>query len=161
MNASKRLAILASALLILTATDACKKAKADDEAVQAAVRQRLASLGTLNVQAMDLDFTRVTVQDNRATAEVSFRPKASASSGAAMQVTYQLEKKEGVWGVMKTSAAGGAFEHPDPGANPHGPGTPGTVHGDLPNFHDVLDGSHSPAASSATPPAQTSKSTKP
>ena len=116
----------------------CKKKDTDDEAIRAAVRQHLVSLGTLNLQAMDMDFTKVTVQDNQANAEVSFRPKTGAPADAQMRVAYRLEKREGNWSVVKTTAAGGVIEHPAPGANPHAQPGQGSVHGNLPNFQDVL-----------------------
>ena len=116
----------------------CKQASSDDDAIRAAVRQHLVSLGTLNLQAMDMDFTKVDVQKNQATADVSFRPKTGAPTGAAMQVSYRLEKQDGTWRVIKTAVAGGMIEHPNPNANPHGQNVSGSVHGNLPNFKEIL-----------------------
>ncbi len=118
-------------ILILAVVSGCKQKPSDDEAVRAAVRQHLSSLGTLNMQAFDTDFTTIVIQNNQATADVSFRPKTGAPAGAAMQVSYQLEKLEGNWRVVKKSTASGMIQHPGPNANPH---AQGEVHGKLPNF---------------------------
>lgn len=125
----------------------CRQHHSEVEAVRAAIRQHLTSLGTLNLQGMDMEFTRVAVQDGHADADVTFRPKNGASGGAAMQVAYQLEKRDGAWTVMK-SAVGGMIQHPPAGANPHQQPAQGPVHGDLPNFKDIIGGS------AASPPPQ-------
>ena len=111
----------AGCILLLGAASGCKQKPSDDEAVRTAVRQHLSSLGTLNMQAFETDFANVSIQNNQATADVSFRPKTGAPAGAAMQVSYQLEKKEGNWKVVKKSTPGGMIQHPDPNANPHTP----------------------------------------
>jgi len=138
-------------LVVLTLFAGCKQKQSDDEAIRAAVRQHLVSLGTLNLQAMDTDFSRITVNNNQASADVSFRPKGSAPADAAMQVTYQLEKQNGIWRVVKTSAPGGMIEHPNPNANPHGQAVQGQVHGKLPNFQEILGGQGSPNGNTLPP----------
>jgi hypothetical protein len=128
------------ALVLMTfAVAGCNQTQTDDDAIRAAVRQHLVSLGTLNLQAMDMDFTKVDIQKGQASADVSFRPKTGAPTGPAMQVSYRLEKQQdGTWRVVKTAAAGGMIEHPNPNANPHGQNVSGSVHGNLPNFKDIL-----------------------
>ena len=149
-----------SAVLVFTA--GCKQKQNDDEAIRAAVRQHLTSLGTLNLQAMDTDFANIAIQNDKATVDVSFRPKTGAPAGAAMQVSYQLEKKEGNWKVVKKSTPGGMIQHPDPNANPHAQ-APGDVHGKLPNFQEMLgsgnsqSGTQQQQAPAQTPPATGSK----
>lgn len=129
----------------------CKQKQNDEDAIRAAVRQHLVSLGTLNLQAMDTDFNDIAINNNQASADVSFRPKGGAPAGAAMQVTYQLEKQDGNWRVVKTSTPGGMIEHPNPNANPHTQAVPGEVHGKLPNFQEML-GEQGSANSNALPP---------
>ena len=136
----------------------CKQKQTDDDAIRAAVRQHLVSLGTLNLQAMDMDFTKVTIQENQASAEVSFRPKTGAPAGAAMQVAYRLERHDGNWSVVKTAAVGGVIEHPAPGANPHTQPVQGQIHGNLPNFKDVL-GTPTSGANTTLPPGHPPVST--
>jgi hypothetical protein len=146
---------------ILGVLSGCKQKADDDEAVRAAVRQHLTSLGTLNLQAMDMDFTKIAVQNNQASAEVSFRPKTGAPAGATMQVSYQLEKQDGAWKVVKKSVPGGMIEHPDPNANPHGNAAGGSVHGKLPNFQEVLRSNGSNPADSQTNNRATSATPSP
>ena len=143
---------LVSALLLVSG---CKQRQSDDEAVRAAVRQHLSSLGTLNLQAMDTEFTNITIQNDKASADVSFRAKTGAPAGAVMQVSYRLEKQQGNWKVVKKSAPGGMIQHPDPNANPHTQ-IPGEVHGKLPNFQEML-GTANSQPTAQQPPAQTSQ----
>src|SRR5215468_11089294 len=137
-------------LLVLALSAGCTQKQSDDEAIQAAVRQHLASLGTLNLDAMDTDFNKVAVNNNQASADVTFRPKSGAPTGAAMHVTYQLEKQNGNWRVVKTSTLGGMVEHLNSNENPHGQAVPGEVHGRLPNFQEML-GQGSSAGSTLPP----------
>jgi hypothetical protein len=158
----RRVFVVLATLLFLIA--GCQQKQGDNEAIQAAVRQHLSALGTLNLQAMDVDFTRISVQNNQASADVSFRPKAGAPADATMQVSYQLEKQNGNWKVTKKSAPGGMIEHPDPNVNPHGNAAAGSVHGNLPNFQEILgtnntNPSNSQQGNSGTSP--TSGSVKP
>ena len=127
-------------LIALMPLAGCKQKQGDDEAIRAAVHQHLISLGTLNLQAMDTDFNRISVNNTQASADVSFRPKTGAPADAAMQVTYQLEKQDGNWRVVKTSTPGGMIEHPNANMNPHGQAVQGEVHGKLPNFQEMLGG---------------------
>jgi hypothetical protein len=161
MKSSLRTLAFSCGILLLAAVSGCKQKRSDDEAVRAAVRQHLSSLGTLNMQAFETDFTNIAIQNNQATADVSFRPKTGAPAGAAMQVSYQLEKQEGNWRVVKKSTPGGMIQHPDPNANPHAPPVQGEVHGKLPNFQDML-GSGAPSSGSPPPaPAQQPAGSKP
>jgi len=153
----------ACCIFLIGAVSGCKQKPSDDEAVRAAVRQHLSSLGTLNMQAFETDFTNVSIQNNQATADVSFRPKSGAPAGAAMQVSYQLEKQEGNWRVVKKSTPGGMIQHPDSNANPPTPPVQGEVHGKLPNFQEMLGTGNTPTNNSppASPPAQKPTGSKP
>lgn len=128
----------------------CHKAQTQDDAIRAAVQQHLVALKTLNLQAMDMQFNKVTIDRGQADADVTFRPKAGATAGAEMQISYHLEKRDGNWSVVKTGAAGGAINHPAPGANPHTQPPDGNVHGSLPNFQDVL-GQQKPGGDASLP----------
>jgi len=96
MKAPKKIGLV-FCFFALALTAGCKQKQSDDEAIRSAVRQHLTSVGTLNLQAMDMDFTKIAIQYNQASADVSFRPKTGAPAGAAMQVSYELEKQEGTW----------------------------------------------------------------
>jgi hypothetical protein len=161
MKSSAHKFAIAICVLILAAVSGCKQKLADAEAVRAAVRQHLSSLGTLNMQAFETDFTNIAIQNNQATADVSFRPKTGAPAGAAMQVSYQLEKQEGNWRVVKKSTPGGMIQHPDPNANPNTPPVQGEVHGKLPNFQEILGSGGTPRNNPPPAPAQQPSGSKP
>src|SRR6202795_2224753 len=115
----------------------CKQQPNDKDAIRAGILQHLTVVGTLNISAMEMDIRSVSINGNQAHAEVEFRPKTGAAPGAGMQVAYNLEKRDGSWVVLKTQAAGGMIQHPDPNQNPH---QNQNVHsGSLPNFSDVLN----------------------
>ena len=136
----------ATAILLFAAfflTDGCKHQPSDTDAIRAGILQHLTAVGTLNISAMQMDIRSVSINGNQAHAEVEFRPKTGAAPGAGMQVAYNLEKRDGSWVVLKTQAAGGMIQHPDPNQNPH---QNQSVHsGSLPNFSDVLNPSAAPA----------------
>jgi hypothetical protein len=152
---SPRKFAIACCALILAGVSGCKQKPSDDEAVRDAVRQHLSSVGTLNMQAFDTNFTYISIQNNQATADVSFRPKTGAPAGAAMQVSYQLEKNEGNWRVVKKSTSGGMIQHPDSNANPYSPPVQGEVHGKLPNFQEMLGTGNSQQPTQQQAPPQT------
>jgi len=123
----------------------CKKQVSDTDAVRSGINQHLASLKTINLGAMDMTVTNVTVQGNTAQAQVEFRPKGAAPQSPAMQVAYTLEKQNGVWAVQNTQAAGGMMQSPAPGENPAAnSATPQS--GSMPNFREVVPGGAAPTA---------------
>jgi hypothetical protein len=130
----------ATAILLFAAfflTDGCKHQPRDTDAIRAGILQHLTAVGTLNIGAMQMDIRSVSINGNQAHAEVEFRPKTGAAPGTGMQVASNLEKRDGSWVVLKTQAAGGMIQHPDPNQNPH---QNQNVHsGSLPNFSDVLN----------------------
>jgi hypothetical protein len=137
---------LSGALLL---AGGCKKQQGDNDAIRAGILQHLNGVGTLNMSAMEMDIRSVSINGNQAHAEVEFRPKTGAPPGAGMQVSYNLEKRDGAWVVQKTQPAGGLIQHPDPNKNPH---LNQDVHsGGLPNFSDVLNPG-SATAPGALPP---------
>jgi hypothetical protein len=130
-------------------TGGCKQRPSDNDAIRAGILQHLTAVGTLNIGAMQMDIRSVSINGNQAHAEVEFRPKTGAAPGAGMQVTYNLEKRDASWTVLKTQAVGGAIQHPDPNQNPH---QNQNVHsGSLPNFSDVLKPSAAPAQGALPP----------
>lgn len=116
---------------------ACAKQASEGAAIRSGILQHLATIGTLNMSAMDMEVRSVSINGNQAHAEVAFRPKTGGASAAGMQVAYNLEKRDGAWVVLKTQPLGSMFEHPDPNQNPH---TRQDLHsGALPNFSDLLN----------------------
>ncbi len=143
----------ASAILLFAAffhISGCKQQPSDTDAIRAGILQHLTAVGTLNIRAMQMDIHSVSIKGNQAHAEVEFRPKTGAAPGAGMQISYNLEKRDGSWVVLKTKAAGGTIQHPDPNQNPH---QNENVHsGSLPNFSDVLNPSAALDTASARKP---------
>lgn len=133
------------------ATFGCKKAPTDAEAIRSGITQHLTALKTLNLSAMDMDVSNVSIQGSQARAQVTFRPKAGAPPGAQMQVAYQLEKRDSGWFVTKTEAVGGAIDHPAANTNPHVQQEQGDVHGNLPDLRGLVQPAN-PPANGALPP---------
>jgi hypothetical protein len=157
----KRFAIGLGLLAALCAAGGCKKQQSDNDAVRAGIMQHLTAVGTLNISAMEMDIRNVSINGNQAHAEVEFRPKTGGAPGAGMQVAYNLEKRDGSWTVLKTQAAGGMIQHPDPNQNPH---QNQNVHSSsLPNFNDVLNPAGAPAQGALPPghPPVTSQQSNP
>jgi hypothetical protein len=147
-----RMKRFATAILTFTAfctVSGCKKQPSDNDAIRVGILQHLTAVGTLNISAMQMDIRNVSINGNQAHAEVEFRPKTGAAPGTGMQVAYNLEKRDGAWTVLKTQAAGGMMQHPDPNQNPH---QNQAVHsGSLPNFSDVLKPAAAPAQTALPP----------
>ena len=160
MRGAQGKAVLGAMLIGIVCLSGCKKQQSDADGIRAGIRQHLTSLSTLNLNAMEMDFTNVSVQGNQAVAQVTFRPKTGAPAGAGMEVSYQLEKRDATWVVTKTGAIGGVITHPEPGANPHvQPGqTPAPGH--LPNFRDTLI-PVSPGSTPSPPPGHPPVRSKP
>jgi hypothetical protein len=134
-------------LLVLFA--GCKKQESDADAIRSGINLHLASLKTLNLGAMDMDITNVSIQGNQAQAQVEFKPKTGAPQGAGMQVAYSLQKQNGLWVVQNSQPAGGSIQHPAAGENPHMDSTSPSTPGSMPNFRDLVPGGGS---STALPP---------
>jgi hypothetical protein len=143
----------------------CKKRVSDADAIRAGINQHLSGLKTINLGAMDMTVNSFSIQGNKAQAQVEFRPKTGAPAGAGMQISYTLEKQNGIWVVQTNQPAGGAIQHPAPGGNPHQTMTPGSSTA-LPNFNDIVGGSsgsslppgHAPANSAGSSGSQTPSS---
>ena len=88
----KRLALALGLAAAFVSLGGCKKQASDNDAIRAGIQQHLASVGTLNLGAMDMDIRSVTVNGNQAHAEVEFRPKTGGAPGAGMQVAYNLTR---------------------------------------------------------------------
>ena len=136
---------------IITAASCRKEQQAASDGIREGIQQHLSSLNTLNLSAMSINITNVSVNQNTAQAQAEFVPKNGAPAGAAMRVSYSLEKRDDRWVVVKTNSLGGAIDHPDPGANPHVQPGQGNVHGNLPNFRDMIP-STTPDPNATLPP---------
>jgi hypothetical protein len=119
----------------------CKKQESDSDGIRAGINQHLTSLNTLNLSSMDMNIMNVSIQGNQAQAQVEFRPKTGAPQGAGMQVAYSLAKQDGRWVVQNSQPAGGAIEHPAPGAPGQNPHTSSTAPSSatLPDFRNLVN----------------------
>src|SRR5713226_597973 len=145
----KRIGLALGLFAAVFISGACRKQQTDNEAIRAGILQHLNGVGTLNMSAMEMDIRTVSINGNQANAEVEFRPKTGAPPGAGMQVSYNLEKRDGAWVVQKTQPTGGMIQHPDTNKNPH---LNQDVHsGGLPNFSDVLNPTGAPAHGALPP----------
>jgi hypothetical protein len=144
----KRFAYFLTLIGLLALFAGCKKQESDADAIRSGINQHLASLKTLNLDAMDMNITNVSIQGNQAQAQVEFRPKSGTPQGAGMQVAYSLEKQNGEWVVQNSQPAGGSIEHPAPGENPPMNSTSPSS-SSMPNFRDLVPGKGS---STALPP---------
>jgi hypothetical protein len=72
MKHSSYFIILVSLVLLFPG---CKKQESDTDGIRSGINQHLASLKTLNLGAMDMNVTNVSIQGNQAQAQVEFKPK--------------------------------------------------------------------------------------
>jgi hypothetical protein len=135
----KRSIPLVTFLAIVAVFSGCKKQESDADGIRSGINQHLAGLKTLNLGAMDMNITNVSVQGDQAQAQVEFKPKSGGPPGAGMQVAYSLQKQNGQWVVQNTQTAGGSIQHPGPGENPHMNGAAPSS-GSMPNFRDLVPG---------------------
>ena len=148
----KRKFVFLILLAAISVAAGCKKQQAAADGIREGIRQHLTSLNTLNLSAMDMNVTNIAVNGNTAEAQVEYVPKTGAPAGAGMRVSYALEKRGNQWVVVKTGSLGGAIDHPAPGANPHTQPLPGDVHGNFPNFRDLIPPADTSDAKGALPP---------
>jgi hypothetical protein len=121
-------------LLAMSLSVGCgSQARNENDAIREGINQHLASVKSINMSAMDMNVTSVTIQDNKAQAQVNFLPKGSAPGAAGMQVSYSLEKQNGKWAVVEALPKGGTGQHPISGG-PQGEPAP------VPDFSNLLHG---------------------
>ena len=152
----RTLGLFAAALLIFTA--GCKKSGNENELIRTAIVKRLTERGTLNMAAFDTELKQVNLQGDKAQADVLFRSKGGPE-GAQMQMSYSLEKRNGVWTVLDTKSAPGDMGHlPADGAPQAQPGSP--VGDAIKNFHGQTEGAPG-ALPPGHPPIQAAPQTPP
>jgi hypothetical protein len=134
----------------LAASGCHRSQKAESDAIRDGIRQYLGSLNTLNLSAMDMNVTNVKIDGTQARAEVEFTPKTGGAPGAGMKISYSLEKRGEQWFVVKKNAMGGTIDHPTGNAALHT--QPGEVHGNMPNFRELLPSGGTSASSDTLPP---------
>ena len=149
----RTLNLCAAALLIFSA--GCKKS--GNEQMRTAIVKRLTERGTLNMASFDTELKQVNVQGDKAQADVVFRSKGGPE-GAQMQMSYSLEKRNGVWTVLDSKSAAGGMGHPPMGGAQGQPGSP--VGDAIKNFHGQTEGAPG-ALPPGHPPIQAAPQTAP
>jgi hypothetical protein len=131
------------AVVLLAAAAGCKKTAAPEDEIRAAIRAHLTHSGTLNLEAFDTDVKHVTIQGDKAEAQVEFRVKNGPGS---MQLTYQMEKRNGSWTVAQSLPVGSDFTHPglEPGQVPPTGGPDGANAPPFEALRKFKDGTNSP-----------------
>ena len=84
-------------------------AQTPESAIRTAIQAHLAHNGTLNLAAFQTEVKQVTIQGDRAQAEVEYRVKDGPGS---MQLTYALQKRDNAWSVVESVPVGSNFSHP-------------------------------------------------
>jgi hypothetical protein len=135
MNRAVRVLIVLGLFALIAG---CKKQASDADAIRAGINQHLASMKSLNLDAMDMNVKSVSVQGNEAHADVEFTAKGAAPGAGGMQISYTLQKQNGAWVVQDTQMGGGT-QHPASGEAPPG-NADAPASGSMPNFRDVVPG---------------------
>jgi ABC-type glycerol-3-phosphate transport system substrate-binding protein len=124
----------------------------DQEAIKAAIGRHLQENSGINMSAMDTSYDSISVQGDKAQANVTFRMK---QGGPSMAMTYYLERHGMDWAVLRGESGAGGFKHP-PMDNGH-PGAPSDGSGpttpDLKRFYKHDSSSSSSSSSSTAAPA--------
>jgi hypothetical protein len=144
-------------IALITAGGCGDKTQSENDAIRSGINEHLATVKSINMSAMDMSVTGVTIQENKAQVQVNFLPKGAAPGATGMQVSYSLEKQNGKWTVVNTLPTGGmgqppAGEQAAPGAVPD---FSDLLHGQTPNGNALPPG-HPPLNSQgglASPPA--------
>ena len=149
MNRATRVLIVLGLFALIVG---CKKQASDADAVRAGINQHLASMKSLNLDAMDMNVKSVSVKGNEAHADVEFTAKGAPSGSGGMQISYTLQKQNGAW-VVQDSQMGGGMQHPAPGDAPPG-AADAPPSGSMPNFRDVVPEGGGKSLPPGHPPVQ-------
>jgi hypothetical protein len=106
-------------------------------AIRSAILAHLARNAGLNPNAFDTEVKRVTLDGDRAQAEVEFHVK---NGSGVMQLTYALTRHNGAWSVVESTPMGSNFSHPQLNATQAAPPNAGTsadssIFRTMDNFH--------------------------
>jgi hypothetical protein len=108
-------------LCVLAAS--CSKKVSDQDAIRASIEQHLNGRADLNLSAMDREVKQVSVNGDRASAQVEFRLKGG---DARMEIEYALERKGKDWTVLNSQPMGMGDAHSGTAQPPAGiPGSGG------------------------------------
>jgi hypothetical protein len=131
-----------------SASSASSVARTDvspNDAIRTAIQAHLSHNGNLNLKSFDTEVKQVTIDRDRAEAQVEFHVK---NGTGMMQRTYALAKRDGAWSVVESLSVDSNFSHPTPG-QAQAPAAGGAMGGESSVFR-ALDNFHGRAA--VTPP---------
>jgi len=123
--------------------------KPDEDAIREAVRQHLAGNHGINMSAMNMDITQISINGDQAQADVEFRLK---QGGTTMNMSYGLIRHAGGWLVTKSQPGGGQFAHPPMdkdhvmGASGAAPAASADGAPAMPDVHDFFKNNPAPQA---------------
>jgi hypothetical protein len=109
-------------ILALVLSVGCSNKAASDDAVSKAILQHLSTRPGLDMSKMDVEVSKVNVNGDKATVDVTFKVKGGAAN-QTMGMTYDLVRADGAWKVQGTPTGHGA-DAAATGASPHGAGGP-------------------------------------
>jgi hypothetical protein len=115
-----------------------------NDAIRTAIQAHLAHNGNLNLKSFDTEVKQVTIDRDRAEAQVEFHVK---NGTGVMQRTYALANRDGAWSVVESMSVDSNFSHPTPG-QAQAPAAGAAMGGESSVFR-ALDNFHGRAA---TPP---------
>jgi hypothetical protein len=90
-------------------SQAAGASQSSDAEIRAAIQSHLAHDKNINLQSFDTDVKQVTIQGDHAEAQVDFHVKGGPG---VMQLTYQLTKQGGTWGVVESDPFGDSSHPP-------------------------------------------------
>lgn len=128
----KRMALLLAIWCVLAA--GCNKTASDQAEIRASIEKHLTSRADLNLGAMDREVKQVSVNGDRATAQVEFRLKGG---DAKMDIEYSLQRQGKDWSVMSSQPIG--MGDPHSGMDSNSPGAQGSSGGQLPQGHPTVN----------------------
>jgi len=123
-------------------TAATAPSASDRDAIAQAIQQHLSNNKGINMAAMDMTLTDVSIQGDQAQASAEFRLK---QGGTSMLMNYSLERHAGGWIVMRNQPGGGQFAHP-PMDQTHSGAAPGPAQMPMPDVNHFFKKTSPPEA---------------
>src|SRR5207247_7263400 len=93
-------------LAFLALAAACANKQDPNAAVRKAIMDHLSSRPGLDFSKMDVEVTKVSVNGDRAEADVSFKVKGGGGPGGSMDMHYSLTRAGDAWKVDTSATAG-------------------------------------------------------
>ena len=107
----KRWVCTCAAVVLCLMIAGCNKQANDQDAIRASIEKRLNGRSDLNMAAMDREVKQISVNGDKATAQVEFRLKGG---DARMEIEYTLQRQGKDWEVLDSQPMGGGSSNPGP-----------------------------------------------